>query len=405
MVYKTDNIKKYIIFLVIGIAIYFGRDTLTYYYFGLINSYIVLGSILVIMFFLSLKKYTDKIIQLEDIKYKILCVAIASMAIIISMIINDAFSLMYFTAIFALCFAVLLSCVVSQELFFKALIDVMSFFVISSLIGTYVLDDIIHIHSFVNSAGLKFNNLFLCGIPEIQYYIRNFGIFREPGVYQFFILISLYYLLMLYPKKDKWLYINIIILVIGLISTFSISGYASFIILLCAFFIGNLDNVRNYRKQLFMGVIFTSCIILVVYYYSLDFRVMIETIIYKINNLGLTDPRIRSMYTNIELFLQSPLVGNDINYVLTCIPHNTSSLLVLFSAFGLIPGALYVGMFVAHLKMLFKENKNIIQLMLLIMFWFVMLNNQCIVTNIFLYAYPIFLYEMKREKSRISIVI
>lgn len=399
MAYKIDCIKKYLVFLIIGITIYFGRDTFTYYYFGLLNSYIVLGILLIALSIYVLKEYHQNSLLPNDIGCSLLYLTIMSIAIIVSMILNDAFTLMYFSAIFALLFATVLTYAIPPETFFKSFVVVMSIFVVCSLIGTYILDHIIHIHSFVNSSGLKFNNLVLCGVPAIPRYIRNFGIFREPGVFQFFILLALYYLLILYSKKDKWFYVNTAILVIGLLSTFSISGYACFAVLILAYIISNIDSLRARRKYIYIAVVILCVISIVAYCLVPSIRIMVAAIIYKLNNLGLTDPRIQSIYTNVGLFLKSPLIGNDINYVLTCIPYNTSSLLTMFSVFGLVPGVLYTGMYISHFNLLCRQGRNVLQIALLALFWFLMLSNQCLLTNIFLYAYPMFLYKLKKEKA------
>lgn len=45
---------------------------------------------------------------------------------------------------------------------------------------------------FANAYGGEFYNYILAFVPETMVRDRNFGIFREPGVYQFFLFLALY---------------------------------------------------------------------------------------------------------------------------------------------------------------------------------------------------------------------
>lgn len=146
----------------------------------------------------------------------------------------------------------------------------MVFLTVYSLICTYLLKmfvfrGILPIPAVTNSAGANFLNFGLSYVVNIESYFRNFSIFREPGIYQVFLNIAIIFELFARKRKNElWL----IILLIGVISTFSSIAYmATVLILLGAvingfFFERSKDNRRMILLLtfgLFIGVV--ACLV------------------------------------------------------------------------------------------------------------------------------------------------
>lgn len=80
---------------------------------------------------------------------------------------------------------------------------------------------------FRNSMGFEFHNFFLSIVPDTYVKNRNFGIFREPGVYQFFLITALYLNNYEVEWKKTWqLWLVNGILAATMVSTFATGGVA-----------------------------------------------------------------------------------------------------------------------------------------------------------------------------------
>jgi len=91
---------------------------------------------------------------------------------------------------------------------------------------------------------------------------RNSGIFFEPGAYQAFLNLALFFLFFVntsFTEKKKWIYIGV--LTTTLITTFSTTGFMIFLVLLIMFFIRS-ELVTASKKVMLLALSFLIVIVL-----------------------------------------------------------------------------------------------------------------------------------------------
>ena len=142
------------------------------------------------------------------------------------------FQLMYFSIILGMLFAVFLS-------YFKTLKDVARWYVVTmcilgiwSILCAYVLrifidTGMVPATKYINGAGFEFYSFIFSIVPDTYVKTRNFGLFREPGVYQFFIMLALF--LNNYTvqwKKQSTMWVINVILAVTMLTTLATGGVA-----------------------------------------------------------------------------------------------------------------------------------------------------------------------------------
>jgi hypothetical protein len=210
--------------------------------------------------------------------------------------------------------------------------------------------------SVTNAAGLTVNNLFFTVVHDSTYFNSNFGMFWEPGAYQTFINLALYFQLFILKDFDVK---RITIFLITLFTTFSTTGYLAALFLFGILLFNNKDKTKiliKKRKKLFK-TIFALLII-----GAIGFSMLPNKIIFKvfgkleaIINPNLIDQNIAYESTTARIdaikipiinFFDSPLWGkgfdnmfdfkiNDNINFLTATPFNW------FGLFGLLLGILF----------------------------------------------------------------
>ena len=124
---------------------------------------------------------------------RVLLFVLFSPTIVIPMAIKRDWQMMYISMIYCIAVAVLISYFASLRQTARAYILILALLAAASLLCSYglrLLADrgILAPPVFENSFQARFYNYLLCYVPINYAKTRNFGIFREPGVYQFFLL-------------------------------------------------------------------------------------------------------------------------------------------------------------------------------------------------------------------------
>jgi len=206
----------------------------------------------------------------------------------------------------------------------------------------------------VNIAGREFYNLFIIMIPNYGYdgvLIRNWGVFREPGVYQMYLIFALLLQLFVFPR------VNIkssIIYVIAILTTYSTTGYIVLTVLFMAFF---MNKSKNQHKERIVLVFVLLTLILGIMLFCSDIVSMRwNSVFSKLSDAshGSTAARIASVTVNIRLFFENPLFGVGFNNLQDEFPHlalahtgvmardNTNTILIQFAAHGLLYGLIWI---------------------------------------------------------------
>lgn len=261
----------------------------------------------------------------------------------------------YFHRIFSIISGFVCAYYISFDEFTKIYDKVMLFICSISLIGYiaellslsfYKLFPVI-----TNIANVSYYNLFFTMIITRNDNIpRNYSFFREPGVFQMFVIIAL--IIHLFMKEEKK-YITIIIYVLTVLTTRSTTGYIALFLIGFTFFIDTSVGSINNKIKIFLSLLFVP----VFSYLYTQTDVLIggtgsvfgETL----EETGSYLTRVGGMVVNLYMFYLNPIFGlgvtksanrfPDIVQTLynTRLNHNTNNTLVQFSKFGLLFGLMW----------------------------------------------------------------
>ena len=196
--YPFPNHKAAKVLLGLGILalLYLSRSTMyTLSRLGFYKSqFLMLGVMGVIFAAFCVRNFRSwrEILTDRRLIFALVCAAV----LLLPMIIKRDWQLMYFTVLICVWFSIFLTFFLTAEQLGRAYVLVMTGLGAYSVLANYglrLLADrgILRFPVFLNLQGFEFYDFFLgCGgVSYISY--RNFGIFREPGVYQFFLLLAL----------------------------------------------------------------------------------------------------------------------------------------------------------------------------------------------------------------------
>lgn len=402
---KNEKYSSFLIYLLIINSIYFGRDTLVstawLNFFGcqlLILLFVILYTIL---FIVNNKSNILNIIF--DVRFIFLL--ITSLLFLLIMILKRDFTLMYLSCIIAIYFSVFLSYILNIKQFLKIFTNVILIFTAFSLIVGYLLRPLIfsNVESLMiteNSVGLQFINCIGTFLVNDPGYLRNFGIFREPGIFQFFLTVALIFEIFLIKRNNVYKRrIFIFILLIGSLTTFSTTGMIQLILIFFATLIENIRKICFNKIKVLLGFIFFFIIFGILFYLVKNNNNLYWTIwqmFSKFSNLNESlVSRFSSIKMNISFFLKNPILGNDISLVLYSI-NNTNSSLLLFACYGLLIGTIFNYCWLFICNGLYLKTNNKVTKILIILVFLISINTQNLTTNFYFYSIPIIsLFEQK----------
>ena len=157
--------------------------------------FLMLGVIclLGVAFLIVNRRYLTQILK----DRRMIVVVVSAAVCLLPMLVKRDWQLMYFSVLLCLLTAVLLSYFLTLRDAAKYYVVIMSVLGAYSVLAAYILRIGVDrgayaVPVFQNSMGFEFHNFFLSIVPDTYVKNRNFGIFREPGVYQFFLITALY---------------------------------------------------------------------------------------------------------------------------------------------------------------------------------------------------------------------
>lgn len=330
---------------------------------------------------------------------RMIAFGLSAAVLLIPMLLKQDWQLMYFSILLCLLFAVFLTYFTSVEFVAKNYVVILCLLSVYSIFVTYGLWESayygkISVPVFYNSNEWPFFDFKFAYAVVWGGWYRNFGIFREPGVYQFFILLALYLNNYAANWNKEWkLWVCNAVLTVTMITTFSIVGYAELALFVVFFYFDRKFYRETWGKiaallAVVAGVGFLICVFFIiqgeafgnsVFYEFYDMFIRLFT-----KSDSSTD-RMDAIVTNIQLFLRSPLVGDSIQNVLHGTNHNTSSTLILFAILGFAGGAVNVAAWVA---LVWKRERNVLGNLVLLLIMFLSFNTQNLVANVFFWLFP-----------------
>ena len=280
---------------------------------------------------------------------RMIVAGIAAAVLLLPMLVKRDWQLMYFSVLLCLLTAVLLSYCLTVREAAKYYVAILSLLGAYSVLAAYILrigvdKGAYAVPVFQNSMGFEFHHFFLSIVPDTYVKNRNFGIFREPGVYQFFLITALYLNNYEVEWKKPWqLWVVNGILAATMVSTFATGGVAE---------MGLLAVVLFFDKKWYR------------------------------------DKRICAVAVGLVLCaaVVTGVSGAKIAQVLYATANNTTSTLILFSAFGLPAALLHIVCWVA---LVWRKERKIWVNLALVVILFLSFNTQNLIADVFLWLFPV----------------
>lgn len=325
---------------------------------------------------------------------RLLVMAGASLALLLPMVCKGDWQLMYFSVLLGLLLGIFLTCFVSYRQAAKTYVAILTVLGAYSVLAAYGLRlgvdrGSYSVPVFYNSIGIKFYNFFFSIVPDTYVKDRNFGIFREPGVYQFFLLLALYLNNDAVDWKGRWQqWTANAVLGLTMLTTFATGGVIEMGLLAVLLFFDK-KWYRNRTLRLAAAALVVAAVGLVCYcaatknglYWS-----VYDMFIGKFQGSNESGPdRIQSITVNLKTFLESPLVGRELSTVLHALDNNTSSTMILFAGFGILGGGVHLA---AWASMVWKKERHILVNGCYLVILLMSFNTQNLIADVFLWLFP-----------------
>ena len=392
--FPENRITKIGFGMFLFVMLYLARDTLfTTSVFGFNRSqFLVLGLICAAgLVFLAYNRRNWKRIVTDE---RMVVIILSAVVLLAPMLLKRDWQMMYFSILICLFFAVFLTYFISYQEVAKYYVIIMTVLGMYSVIAAYFLRipvdrGLISVPTFVNAKDFLFHNFGLAFVSDSYVKERNFGIFREPGVYQYFILLALFlntYIAQWKKQGTMWI-INAVLAAV-MLTTLATGGMIELALFAMVVFID---------KKLYKNKIAWIAVVCVLAVLAIAIAVIIidkDTVYYTLRWMittkltGQTDSsqdRINAILTDIDFFLHNPILGSTISEVLHAVEHNTSSTLILYAIFGVVGGTLNVAAWGALVWD--KERKLWANLALLVIL-FMSFNTQNLVADVFFWLLP-----------------
>ena len=331
---------------------------------------------------------------------RMLLILAASLILVLPMAVKRDWQLMYFSILFCVLTGVFLTYFTSCSDVAKIYVVLLVVLGIYSIFATYVLRKlamagVIQPAVFENSKGWKFFDFVFAYAVDLKYWNRNCGIFREPGVYQFFVLLAVYLNNYWVDWNRQWkAWFCNVALAFTMLTTFAIGGFAELGLFIVFVYFDKKWYREKWGKIAGITAVFALIGAVGLFFYKMYCTPYFEkTILYEFYDMfvrATTDSdsmvdRKDAIVTNLQLFFRNPLVGNAIANVLHGTNHNTSSTLLLFAILGLVGGTLNVAAWIA---LLWKQERKIIGNLILMLTMFMSFNTQNLTANVFFWLFP-----------------
>lgn len=360
---KINLITYVFVFLIV----FFSSDT-TLFGTNINTQFVSIGyvveTILVLMMFVLIVINNNFLIALNK---KILMLLVAYIGCIIaSVLFNHDFSGGYFVLIFLSLLGFIVSNMIPIRVFARAFADVFKVIAVFSIIGRIITDIFPDIRKMgfvvLRSTGQVFNHfvLYARSIEEIGGN-RNYSIFREPGNFQIFLVVSIIISIVLFEKqkKNKEI-IGLVVLIVATLMTKSTTAYIA-LVLVCLYFI--VKSQFRFSKKIWGVICITtlliivSCIFIGYRYFDVVLEGLKQIFFEKFDSTSSSYisgiSRRASFFVNLKIWIMNPIFGmgivdknlifGNMEYLLYGYGENcdTNSIMGVFSQFGI-----GIGMFV-----------------------------------------------------------
>lgn len=319
---------------------------------------------------------------------------VSGVIILLPMVCKRDWQLMYFSIYLCVIFGVFVSLFLTLEDAAKIYLNILCFLSVISLVCAYglrLLPDrgmpgvpVVRIDN-----GVEFYFFGVSFVPLTYVKYRNFGIFREPGVYQYFLLLGLFlnnYEVQWNSGKKLWT-VNIV-LAVTMVSTFATGGLVE----LALFAVVLFFDKGWYRKKagkLICAVAFLAAAAMGAYIFirkgTLYYGVMDALSKFDMKHESMGD-RIGSIAENSRTFFRHPLFGGGVREALYAVANNTSSSTVLYAILGILGGTLNAA---AWVLLTWRKGGKLWVSLSLTVILFMSFNTENFITNPYFWLFPV----------------
>ena len=325
---------------------------------------------------------------------RMLAAAACGVLILLPMVVKRDWQLMYFSILIYLLFAVFLSYFVSVKDTAKYYVVILCALSLYAVFATYVLrllpdKGLVSVPVFFNDKGRDYYNFGLAFVSITNVKERNFGIFREPGVYQYFLLLALYltnYTVEWKRSRDMWL--ANLILAVTMVTTMATGGVAC----LGLFVVVVFFDKKMYRdKRMLWIAIGLAAALAVVLAVSFATRNRIYWFVYNtlfekfVNRTVSVTERTEAILVDLQIFLRHPIFGARLADVLHAVENNTTSTMILYAVFGFVSGSFHV---LAWIALVWKKERRLWANLALLVILFMGFNTQNLTGDVFFWLFP-----------------
>lgn len=302
--------------------------------------------------------------------------------------------IMYFSVLLCLYIGIFFSFFWDYRDAAKCFVLILTVVGVYSVAATYFLRllpdrDIFHVPVFYNSIGHMFHNFGISIVSDEYVRMRNFGIFREPGVYQYFVLLALFLnnYTVIWKKQWQMWTVNVLLAVV-MLSTLATGGIVELAMLAVAVFF----HKKLYRSKLAWILILIAALV---------FGVFMAVVVAQQGELYWTiygsfvskfapgadssSDRVNAIIQDLGFFLHNPLFGGIMEEVFYSVPNNTTSTMLMLALFGLLGGAVHV---ISWGALVWEEKNGTVGNLYLLLILFMAFNTQNLIADVFLWLLP-----------------
>ena len=328
---------------------------------------------------------------------RMLAVVLVTVIVLVPMLVKRDWQMMYFSVLLCLYLPIFLSYFTTLKETARCYVLITAAFAAYSLIGLFLLKPlaqagVLRANTFYSTGGwlmydfglthsVILNNL---GHPAL----RNFGIFREPGLYQVFLFVAVLLNNEWADWSKNWVRWALnAVLMVTLVTTFATGG----VLALGLYFVFLFFDEGFYRKKWAVLGALAVCvagigIIAVALAQGGTWAYELVGMVEKVYNMsGSLTNRVDSIFENLSIFLRNPVFGERIATVLYAVEANTASTMILFSIFGLAGGILHLASWAA---LLWKKDRPLVGTLALAAITFITFNTQNTTHDVYFWLFP-----------------
>ena len=325
---------------------------------------------------------------------RLLLLAAAAFVCLFPMVVKRDWQLMYFSVLACVLFGIFLTFLADWRDLAKWYVLTIALLGVYSVLAAYILrlgvdNGLYQVPTFTNGAGFLFHNFLFSVVPDTFVKERNFGIFREPGVYQFFLLLGLYLNndAVNWEKSWKKWTVNAI-LAVTMVTTFATGGVIE-MGLLAALLFFDKKWYRDRKLRIAAVALVAGVLVLVGYCFVTKnglYWAVYDMFVGKFQGDNETgSDRILSITVNLRTFLESPLLGKKLSDVLHSVLNNTSSTMILLAGFGILGGGLHM---LSWLALVWRKERHLLVNLCYFGILAMSFNTQNLIADVFLWLFP-----------------